>query len=131
MVNFKHEMMSLFEVIGAGDVVANKKPAPDIYQWVLRQMNLPPEACLAIEDSHAGLLAARAAGLPTLVTVNSYTAGQNFAGALSVVSDLGEASSPARSLDGLPLDGATVDLAQLRTWHRQHCKAYTSSPTEN
>lgn len=121
-VNFRHEMMSLFEVIGAGDVVAHKKPAPDIYQWVLRQMNLPPEACLAIEDSHAGLLAARAAGLPTLITVNSYTAGQNFSGALSVISDLGEPHAPARNLDGLPLDGQFVDLAQLRVWHQQRPK---------
>ena len=120
MVNFKHEMMSLFEVIGAGDVVAHKKPAPDIYQWVLRQMNLPPEACLAVEDSGPGLSAARAAGLPTLITVNAYTANQNFAGALSVVSDLGEPHAPARSLNGLPLTGSSVDLAQLRLWHSQH-----------
>ncbi len=119
MVNFKHEMMSLFEVIGAGDVVAHKKPAPDIYQWVLHQMNLPPEACLAIEDSQPGLIAARAAGLPTLITVSPYTAGQNFDGALSVVSNLGEPDAPAHSLEGLALSGPLVDLAQLRVWHQQ------------
>lgn len=119
MVNFKHEMMSLFEVIGAGDVVARKKPAPDIYQWVLRQMNLSPDVCLAIEDSQPGLIAARAAGLPTLVTVNAYTAGRNFDGALSVVSDLGEPDAPARHINGLPLAGNCVDLAQLRAWHAQ------------
>jgi HAD superfamily hydrolase (TIGR01509 family) len=120
LVNFKHEMMSLFEVIGAGDVVAHKKPAPDIYQWVLRQMDLPPEACLALEDSRPGLAAARAAGLPTVVTVSAYTAGDHFDGALSVVSDLGEPGAAARHLGGLPLAGKCIDLAQLRAWHAQH-----------
>lgn len=118
MANLKYEMMSLFEVIGAGDLVTRKKPAPDIYQWVLRQMNLPPEACLVIEDSSIGLAAARAAGLPTLITVSTYTTRDNFAGALSVVSDLGEPDAPARTIVGSPLSGPCIDLAQLRAWHQ-------------
>ncbi len=56
-----------FEVIGAGDVVPAKKPAPDIYRWVLARLRLPAAACVAIEDSAAGAAAALAAGLPTLV----------------------------------------------------------------
>ena len=44
-----------FEVIGAGDIVPNKKPAPDIYVWVLDQLGLDADACLAIEDSENGL----------------------------------------------------------------------------
>ncbi|MDP3295549.1 MAG: HAD-IA family hydrolase, partial [Nevskia sp.] len=51
-----------FEVIGAGDVVPAKKPAPDIYQWVLEWLGLPATACLAFEDSENGLRAARAGG---------------------------------------------------------------------
>src|SRR6185503_14744459 len=39
-----------FDVIGAGDVVAAKKPAPDIYEWVLRKMGLGPAECVAFED---------------------------------------------------------------------------------
>ena len=35
------EAPSWFEVIGAGDVVAAKKPAPDIYLWVLERLGLP------------------------------------------------------------------------------------------
>src|SRR5574343_527033 len=52
-----------FEVIGAGDVVPAKKPAPDIYRWVLDRLALPAENCLAIEDSANGLCATRTAGL--------------------------------------------------------------------
>ena len=78
-----------FEVIGAGDVVPDKKPAPDIYLWVLHKLGLPPESCLAIEDSANGLKSAMAARLPTVVTRSIYTAGHDFTGALSVLPDLG------------------------------------------
>lgn len=118
VANFGCEMGSLFEVIGAGDSVASKKPAPDVYQWVLEQLELPPEACLAIEDSYPGLSAARTAGLPTLITVNSYTANDDFSGALSVISDLGDPDAPARHIAGQPLAGCCIDLAQLRAWQQ-------------
>jgi HAD superfamily hydrolase (TIGR01509 family) len=78
-----------FEVIGAGDVVPAKKPAPDIYFWVLERLGLPASACLAVEDSANGLRAALAAGLPTWVAVSEYTGGQDFSGALIVSPDLG------------------------------------------
>jgi HAD superfamily hydrolase (TIGR01509 family) len=78
-----------FEVIGAGDAVSAKKPAPDIYLWVLDRLGLPAAACLAIEDSVNGLRAARAAGLPTLVTEAQYTRDEDFLGALSILPDLG------------------------------------------
>lgn len=77
-----------FEVIGAGDVVPAKKPAPDIYHWVLERLSLPASACLAIEDSANGLRAALGAGIPTVVTVSEYTAGQDFRGALQVLAGL-------------------------------------------
>ena len=83
---------SWFEVIGAGDIVPAKKPAPDIYQWVLERLDLPASACLAIEDSQNGLESALAAGLRCLVSVSEYTAGQDFAGAETVVTDLGKTS---------------------------------------
>ena len=84
------DAMSWFEVIGAGDVVPAKKPAPDIYHWVLERLDLAPDACLALEDSENGLAASLGAGIPTLVTENAYTRGQNFTGALAVLPDLGE-----------------------------------------
>ncbi len=79
-----------FDAIGAGDVVPAKKPAPDIYRWVLERLNLPASACLAIEDSENGLKSALTAGLSCLITTNAYTAGQHFAGARRVVDDLGK-----------------------------------------
>lgn len=78
-----------FEVIGAGDVVPAKKPAPDIYTWVLARLGLPASACLAIEDSENGLKSALAAGLRCLITTNAYTVDQDFSGAQCVLDDLG------------------------------------------
>jgi HAD superfamily hydrolase (TIGR01509 family) len=79
------ESADWFEVIGAGDIVPAKKPAPDIYLWVLERLGLPAAACIAIEDSANGLRAARAAGLRTVVTVGEYTRGDDFSGAAQVL----------------------------------------------
>jgi beta-phosphoglucomutase-like phosphatase (HAD superfamily) len=43
---------SWFEVIGAGDVVPKKKPAPDIYTWVLDKMNLTYAKAYARHTGH-------------------------------------------------------------------------------
>lgn len=77
-----------FAVIGAGDIVPAKKPAPDIYHWVLERLGIPAANCLALEDSENGLKASLGAGIPTLVTENDYTRGQDFRGALAVLPDL-------------------------------------------
>lgn len=77
-----------FAVIGAGDIVPAKKPAPDIYHWVLERLGVPAAECLAVEDSGAGIKSSLGAGVPTVVTVNDYTRGQDFTGALAVLPDL-------------------------------------------
>lgn len=83
-----HEAEKWFAVIGAGDIVPAKKPAPDIYHWVLERLGIPAAHCLALEDSENGLKASLGAGIPTLVTENDYTRGQDFRGALAVLPDL-------------------------------------------
>lgn len=95
------EAESWFEVIAAGDIVPEKKPAPDIYRYVLARMRLPASACLALEDSHLGLAASQAAGIPTVVTVNDYSRDQDFRGALAVLPNL-----------------EAVGVDELVRWHR-------------
>ena len=101
-------------LIAAGDVVAHKKPAPDIYVWSLERLGVAPEHAVALEDSAIGLRAARAAGLTTIVTVSEYTADESFAGAAAVLSDLGEPGRPARALAGAVPARGVVDLAFVR-----------------
>lgn len=105
------ESLSWFEIIAAGDIVPAKKPAPDIYQYVLNQMNLSPQNCLAIEDSPQGLKAAIAAGLKTVITVNDYTKSADFTGATLVLNHLGEPDQPFQAIAGDTHHATYFDLA--------------------
>jgi HAD superfamily hydrolase (TIGR01509 family) len=104
-----------FEIIAAGDIVPAKKPAPDIYNYVLKQMNLKPENCLVFEDSYHGLQASRGAGLTTIVTVNDYTKEQNFSDAALVVNHLGEPDLPFTILQGKNFNAHYLELNLLQT----------------
>jgi HAD superfamily hydrolase (TIGR01509 family) len=105
-----------FAVVGAGDVVPAKKPAPDIYQYVLQRLALPAGRCIAFEDSVNGLKAGQASGIPTVITPGVYTEGDRFHGALAVLSDLGEPEAPYRHLDGAGAGDALVTLQTLQHW---------------
>ncbi|PTQ87041.1 HAD family hydrolase [Nitrosomonas ureae] len=107
------ESIDWFDVIGAGDIVPSKKPAPDIYHWVLNQLDLPAQQCIAIEDSENGLKSARAALLPTLITVSGYTHQQRFDEAVAVLSDLGEPSKPLTQIQGVTITQGWVDYEIL------------------
>jgi HAD superfamily hydrolase (TIGR01509 family) len=79
-----------FDLVLAGDVVAHKKPAPDIYQLALEQLGIPTAEALVIEDSRNGLLAAAGAGLRCVMTVNGYTEAEEMGESVLVVSSLGD-----------------------------------------
>jgi len=49
--------------IYSASMVRNGKPAPDLFLHAAREMGITPENCLVIEDSPAGIQAARAAGM--------------------------------------------------------------------
>lgn len=85
----------LFDVIAAGDEVAAKKPAPDVYALALDRLGLPPRACLAFEDSRNGLLSALGAGLAVVVTPSTYTDDEDFTGAAYRLPSLAKANWPA------------------------------------
>ncbi|WEK47758.1 MAG: HAD-IA family hydrolase [Candidatus Andeanibacterium colombiense] len=98
---FGAERKAAFDFVHAGDVVAKKKPAPDIYLLALETLGLPATDCVVIEDSRNGLLAAKGAGLPTLITTSTYTVDEDFAEADKVVSELGDAPSVQVTLEDL------------------------------
>ena len=86
--------MQRFAVVGAGDQVRHKKPAPEIYRFVLRELARPAEDCVAIEDSRNGLTAAKTAGLYTVVTPSHWTLTEDFSAADLVLPSLGSAAKP-------------------------------------
>lgn len=114
------ETLEWFAVIAAGDVVAHKKPAPDVFFYTLERLGLGPDECVAIEDSENGARAALAAGIRALVvTVNDYTRNQDFSGVPLVVDGLGEPERPAQVLKGELYGRDCVDLEVLRRLHAQ------------
>lgn len=50
----------------SADLVARGKPAPDIFLHAAQEMAAQPDRCIVIEDSPAGVQAARAAGMRAL-----------------------------------------------------------------
>ena len=112
------ESIDWFEVIGAGDVVPAKKPAPDIYHYVLDEMNLAPEYCMAFEDSYNGIRASLQARLATVITVNAYTADHDFTGAAIVLDQLGEPDAPFTVISGDAMGHRYVSLEMIRQLHR-------------
>jgi beta-phosphoglucomutase-like phosphatase (HAD superfamily) len=92
--NLGPDAMQRFAVIGAGDQAVHKKPAPDIYHFVLRQLGRSARECAAIEDSFNGLQAAKLAGLYTVVTPSYWTQAEDFSAADLVLPSLGSAGKP-------------------------------------
>ena len=74
----------------AGDIASKKKPDPEIYHLAKQQLDLDPRQCMVVEDSRNGLLAAKAAHMPCIVTISSYTADEQFDEADLIVPELGD-----------------------------------------
>jgi HAD superfamily hydrolase (TIGR01509 family) len=57
----RHRLTGFFEVIVTGEEVEHGKPAPDIYVCAAKQLGIPVDACLVVEDALPGVAAAKAA----------------------------------------------------------------------
>jgi HAD superfamily hydrolase (TIGR01509 family) len=86
----------IFDLIGCREDVSAPKPAPEIYHLVVRQLGLAPHEVLAFEDSSAGTLAARSAGVWTVAVPNPSTHRHDLSAAHLVVSSL--AGQPLKEL---------------------------------
>jgi beta-phosphoglucomutase-like phosphatase (HAD superfamily) len=107
------DALDRFAVIGAGDQVPHKKPAPDIFNRVLRELDIPADECVAIEDSANGLHAAKAAGLYTVVTPSYWTAGEDFSAADLVLPSLGSPERPLPARAAALLGNSQVGIRDL------------------
>lgn len=57
------EYAGRFQVVVSADEVARGKPHPDVFLEAALRLNVPPEACVCLEDSGHGIDAGRAAGM--------------------------------------------------------------------
>jgi HAD superfamily hydrolase (TIGR01509 family) len=57
-------LLKRFDTVITGDEVLHGKPAPDMFLLAARRLGRDPKACLVLEDSEAGVMAACRAGMP-------------------------------------------------------------------
>ena len=79
-----------FHAIVAGDEVAARKPAPDVYLRAAERLGVAPAECVALEDSAPGIASARAAGMTCVAVPNRVTVHHDLSAAHCQVAHLGE-----------------------------------------
>ncbi len=86
------EWFGIFQclVVGADPDVVHGKPAPDVFLVAARRLDAEPSRCLVFEDAPAGVLAARAAGMPAIVVADPNIGGHAFEGAERILNSLTE-----------------------------------------
>jgi HAD superfamily hydrolase (TIGR01509 family) len=67
-------LRDVFDALASATEVAHPKPAPDLYRLAASRLDVPPEACTAIEDTPTGLRAAKSAGMYAVQVRASSTA---------------------------------------------------------
>lgn len=66
MILEKTGLMPLIDKISCGIDVTKSKPDPEVFLVAAKKMDLAPEECLVVEDSAAGIEAAKAGGMKSL-----------------------------------------------------------------
>jgi len=113
---------SVVQAVVTGEDVARKKPAPDAYLEAIRRLGVRADNAVAFEDSRAGVLSARAAGLYVIGTPSRWLVGDDLSEADLVLDQLGDAKNPWAS--GSPFLGRRwLELDCLMLWHRTRTAA--------
>ncbi|MBO4728279.1 MAG: HAD family phosphatase [Spirochaetaceae bacterium] len=61
------DVLGYFKTLTTGDMVSHSKPDPEIYRLACASIGLPPEVCVAVEDSPNGIKSAYTAGLKVVM----------------------------------------------------------------
>jgi HAD superfamily hydrolase (TIGR01509 family) len=61
------DLASRFAALAFGDEVSHSKPAPDLFLLAAQRLGIAPADCFVLEDSEAGVRAARAAGMDVIM----------------------------------------------------------------
>ena len=77
-----------FDVVVNSSNVQYTKPAKDVYEFALRELNEMPHNCIAIENNIDGLISAKSAGLACIAFPDENTVGHTFDGASLLVKHL-------------------------------------------
>lgn len=67
----KLQVRDLFDTVHSSEFETHRKPHPAVYLTSAKNLGVSPEHCIAIEDSHSGLKAAKGAGMQTVIFTNN------------------------------------------------------------
>jgi HAD superfamily hydrolase (TIGR01509 family) len=65
------QLRRFFPVVASTQDVGKTKPAPDVFLHAAKLLGVSPAACCVVEDSAAGVTAARAAAMEVIAITNS------------------------------------------------------------
>lgn len=70
--------LRLFDFMIFGDDVKHSKPDPEIYIKASKLLRVEPNYCIVFEDSSAGVISAKSAGMYVIAVPNYHTKNQDF-----------------------------------------------------
>lgn len=79
-----------FQILISGEDLPQSKPAPDIYLKTAKQLNIPPKACVVLEDSTNGTIAAKKADMFCIGFKNLNSGNQDLSLADLIVNKISE-----------------------------------------
>lgn len=85
------DLDDVFGAILSGSDVVHTKPAPDIYLLAANQLDVDPTTCLVFEDSQAGIIAGKSAGMSVFAIPHFFTEHQDHSQADRILGSLTEA----------------------------------------
>ena len=86
-------IIQFFDVIVTADDVAKHKPDPEVYVHTARQLGVPVDVCVVIEDAPSGIAAAKAAGMQCIAVRTAYTLPEQLRQANVAVASLADVSA--------------------------------------
>lgn len=108
-----------FAAVVAGDAVARKKPAPDVYRRALEIMGAKARHCVAFEDSQAGVQAAQAAGCVVVSTRSRWLPDDDLRAADLQLEHLGDIGALWEREHPL-VRSRWLTVKGLAAWHGRH-----------
>ena len=70
------KLRQCFHVVLTADELTQNKPHPEIYEKTAQKLGVPPAACVVIEDSFAGIEAAKGAGMKCVAVASTFPAAE-------------------------------------------------------